>query len=83
MLKFKNAKSAYWNQYSEDESDFDNEVRKGIWFRSDGFNPLPEAPEGYFWNRDSGGLQLGGLQTGKTITYRLWHNKFGYMPGSE
>lgn len=83
MLKFKNVKALYWDQYSEDEADFDNEVRKGIWFRSDDVTTLPEPPEGYIWNRDNNSLQLGGLQIGRKIRYRLWHNKLGYMPGSE
>ncbi|MCB4791274.1 MAG: hypothetical protein LHV68_05240 [Elusimicrobia bacterium] len=79
ILKFKNVKSAFWNKYSEDETDFDNEVRQGIWFRSDDLTPLPEAPEGYYWTLDNGGLS-----TGRTINYRLWSNKFTeYMVGSE
>lgn len=68
----------FWDQFSSKEPNFENEVRRGIWFESDGFNPLPEPPEGYHWELDNGGLHIG-----NSITYRLWSNKIGYMPGSE
>jgi hypothetical protein len=39
---------------------------------------VPTPPEGYEWNLDNGGIRFQGA-----MTYRLWHNKFGYMPMSE
>lgn len=80
MLKFKNHKSSYWNQFPKDESSFEKEVKKGIWIRVDDKNTLPEPPEGYRWSIDNGGLKI---DTDTKITYRLWNDRLGYMPGQE
>jgi hypothetical protein len=78
MLIFKNQKSNYWNQFPEDEKNFENEVRKGIWFSTDGKTVLPEPPEGYRWLVDNGGLTMS-----HKINYRLWSDRLGHMPGQE
>ena len=39
---------------------------------------LPPLPEGYSWDGNSGGI----IMSNKPC-YRVWHHKFGYMPGSE
>jgi hypothetical protein len=78
MLKFKDQKANYWVKYPSDEVGFEREVRKGIWFRADGKETLPSPPEGYRWLIDRGGLCIG-----KTINYRLWSERLGYMPGQE
>ena len=76
MLIFKNQKSDYWNQFPEDESGFEKEVRKGIWLRVDDTNTLPEPPVGYNWLIDNSGLN-----NSNKISYRLWSDSLGYMPG--
>ena len=78
MLLFRNHKSSYWDQYPKDESSFEREVRKGIWFRRDDNDTLPEPPEGYRWLIDNSGLHVS-----NKISYRLWSEKLGYMPGQE
>lgn len=77
MLKVDNTTN-FWSQYSSKESDFENEVRRGIWFRADDATSLPEPPEGYKWMIDSGRVSFS-----SKVTYRLWAAKFGYMPGSK
>ena len=78
MLIFKNQKSHYWNKFPEDESSFEKEVRKGIWLRVENKNTLPEPPEGYRWLIDNSGLKKS-----NKISYRLWSDRLGYMPGQE
>jgi len=78
MLVFKNQKSNYWSKFTEDETGFEREVRKGIWFRKSDNDTLPEPPEGYRWLIDNSGLN-----TSNKISYRLWSDGLGYMPGQE
>ena len=78
MLIFKNQKSDYWDKFPEDEKSFENEVRKGIRLRINDGNTLPEPPEGYNWLVDNSGL----IKSNK-ISYRLWSDRLGYMPGQE
>lgn len=78
MLIFTNQKSDYWNQFPEDETGFEKEVRKGIWLRVDDINTLPESPEGYRWFIDNSGLNKS-----NKISYRLWSDRLGHMPGQE
>jgi hypothetical protein len=77
MLKFEN-KADYWSQFTSKESEFENEVRKGILFRTDRKTELPDPPEGYNWALDCGGTIFR-----NKLTYRLWAVKLGHMPGSE
>ena len=76
MPTFKNHKSNYWNQFPEDEKNFENEVRKGIRLRVEDNIPLPEPPEGYRWLIDNSGLNISGK-----LSYRLWSDRLGHMPG--
>ena len=69
-------KSNFWNQFPEDEKNFEREVRKGIWLRIDDKNTLPEPPVGYSWLIDNRGLNKS-----NKISYRLWSDSLGYMPG--
>lgn len=77
MMKFV-IKSEYWDQFSDKQTEFENEVRKGIWFRADDESMLPDPPEGYSWV-----LETGGISFSSKVTYRLWSAELGYMPGSE
>jgi hypothetical protein len=75
MVKFKDVKDEFWNQFGDKDSDFENEVRKGIWVRVIDASVLPEPPEGYYWAQDSSEI----IQ-GQKIKYRLWNDQLGYMP---
>ena len=78
MLIFENGKSNYWNKYPENEIDFEKEVRKGIWLRVDSNDTLPEPPVGYRWLIDNSGLN-----NSNKVSYRLWNDTLGYMPGQQ
>lgn len=48
---------------------------------------LPEPPFGCHWSRNTGGLlttrRAGGRSVPTSLSFRLWRNDLGYMPGSE
>lgn len=77
-LELNEINTNFWNKYPRDEAGFEREVRKGIWFRADVIDILPEPPKGYLWKIDNGGLGLS-----RKINYRLWSETLGFMPGQE